>query len=282
MSNESAKEISKKSKSSFYYAFSLLPSHKRDAMNTVYAFCRKTDDIVDEGVDSPDQKYLHLLKWRRELEKAFNNESEFSLLNKTASTISQFKIPIEHFFDLIKGMEMDLSKNRYQNFEELRTYCYRVASTVGLMCIEIFGYKHSSAKVFAENLGIALQLTNIIRDVAKDAKNNRIYIPQDEMNQFHYSEEDLLNSKYNLHFINLMEFQAERAKSYFDKATAMLNLDDKASMFAARAMQHIYYRILERIIQEKYDVFNKDISISKFEKVGISLGVWAKYSLVYR
>jgi 15-cis-phytoene synthase len=281
MNSDSAKEISKKSKSSFYYAFSLLPAHKRDAMNTVYAFCRKTDDIVDEGNDSTDYKYQQLVKWRMELERAFNNESEFSLLNKTATTISQFKIPIDHFFELIKGMEMDLQKNRYESFEELKTYCYRVASTVGLMCIEIFGYRHDSAKLFAENLGIALQLTNIIRDVAKDAKNNRIYIPLEDMRKFHYTEEDLLSSKYNLHFINLMEFQAERAKKYFDSATAMLNLDDKASMFAARAMQHIYYRILERIIQAKYDVFNKDISISKIEKVGISLGVWAKYNLVY-
>jgi phytoene synthase len=281
MNSDSAKEISKKSKSSFYYAFSLLPAHKRDAMNTVYAFCRKTDDIVDEGTDSTDYKFQQLVKWRLELERAFNNESEFSLLNKTATTISQFKIPIDHFFELIKGMEMDLQKNRYESFEELKTYCYRVASTVGLMCIEIFGYRHDSAKLFAENLGIALQLTNIIRDVAKDAKNNRIYIPLEDMRKFHYTEEDLLSSKYNLHFINLMEFQAERAKKYFDSATAMLNLDDKASMFAARAMQHIYYRILERIIQAKYDVFNKDISISKIEKVGISLGVWAKYNLVY-
>ncbi|MDP2301212.1 MAG: presqualene diphosphate synthase HpnD [Ignavibacteria bacterium] len=281
MKSDSAKEISKKSKSSFYYAFSLLPAPKRDAMNTVYAFCRKTDDIVDEGMDSTDQKYQQLVKWRIEFERAFNNESEFPLLNKTASTISQFKIPIDYFFDLIKGMEMDLHKNRYETFEELKTYCYRAASTVGLMCIEIFGYKHSSAKLFAENLGIALQLTNIIRDVAKDAKNNRIYLPQEDLRKFHYSEEDLLSSKYNLHFINLMEFQANRAKFYFDSATEMLNLDDKASMFAARAMQHIYYRILERIIQAKYDVFNKDISISKIEKVGISLGVWAKYNLVY-
>lgn len=278
---ETVQEISKNSKSSFYYAFNLLPAPKRDAMNTVYAFCRKTDDIVDEGVETDLQKYNRLVKWRVELEKAFENNSEFPLLNKLANTISQFDIPVEHFFELIRGMEMDLQKTRYDSFEDLKLYCYRVASTVGLMCIEIFGYKHKSAKIFAEDLGIALQLTNIIRDVAKDAKNNRIYIPLDEMRMFDYSESDLINKVYNNNFISLMEYQANRAKTYFDKATHCLNFEDKASMFAARAMQHIYYRILERIIHAKYDVYNQNIKLSKFEKVGISLGVWVKYNLVY-
>lgn len=278
---ETVQEISKNSKSSFYYAFNLLPAPKREAMNTVYAFCRKTDDIVDEGVETDLQKYNRLVKWRVELEKAFENNSEFPLLNKLANTISQFDIPVEHFFELIRGMEMDLQKTRYDSFEDLKLYCYRVASTVGLMCIEIFGYKHKSAKIFAEDLGIALQLTNIIRDVAKDAKNNRIYIPLDELRMFDYSESDLINKVYNNNFISLMEYQANRAKTYFDKATHCLNFEDKASMFAARAMQHIYYRILERIIHAKYDVYNQNIKLSKFEKVGISLGVWVKYNLVY-
>lgn len=281
MSIESAKEISKKSKSSFYYAFNLLPPPKRDAMNTVYAFCRETDDIVDEGLDNKDSKYQRLLSWRRELEQAMLNRSQYPLLNTLAGTIQQFNIPIHHFFDLIRGMEMDLSQNRYETFEELRLYCYRVASTVGMMCIEIFGYKHESAKAFAENLGIALQLTNIIRDVNKDAQKDRIYIPREDLHLFDYSESDLFNRVYNVKFIQLMEYQAERAKHYFNLATENLALDDKGSMFAARAMQHIYFRTLERIIQAKYDVFNNNIKISKFEKVGISLGVWAKYSLVY-
>jgi phytoene synthase len=249
-------------------------------MNTVYAFCRKTDDIVDEGQDTKESKYQKLVRWSKELEKAFQNQSEYSLLNTLATTIGQFNIPIEHFFELIKGMEMDLQKNRYENFDELKLYCHRVASTVGLMCIEIFGYRHKSAKDFAENLGIALQLTNILRDVSKDANKNRIYIPLDEMKRFHYTEEQLFAKEYNLHFVALMEYQANRAKEYFDKATASLSRDDKPSMFAARAMQHIYYRMLERIIQAKYDVYNKNISISKIEKVGISLGVWLKYQFI--
>lgn len=272
----------KKSKSSFYYAFNLLPAFKRDAMNIVYAFCRETDDIVDENNDRVDSKYQKLFKWRTELENAFENKSEYQLLNKLAVVSRQFNIPHEHCFELIKGMEMDLIKNRYDNFDQLYEYCYRVASTVGLICVEIFGYKHESAKQFAIDLGIALQLTNIIRDVSKDADANRIYIPKNEMERFGYSEEDLINHNYNYNFIELMNFQANRAKHYFNSATRDLSLDDKPSMFAARAMQHIYHNLLDKIIDAKYDVFHKNIKATKLEKVGISLGVWAKYNLVYR
>lgn len=279
--SESAKEISKKSKSSFYYAFNLLPEEKRDAMNTVYAFCRKTDDIVDENSDSTDLKYEKLRKWRIEFEKSFTGHSEFALLNKLGTTISNFNIPLDPFFELIKGMEMDLQKDRYKSFEDLQLYCYRVASTVGLMCIEIFGYKHPSTKQFAVDLGIALQMTNILRDIGKDAKNGRIYLPQEDLAKFNYTEKEILSLIYNNNFRDLMIYESSRAKQYFNSATANLDLDDKKTMFAARAMQHIYYKMLENIIAADYDVFNNDIKVSKFEKVGIALGVWVKYNLVY-
>ncbi len=277
-----AQQISKESKSSFYYAFNLLPAAKREAMNIIYAFCRKTDDIVDEESQKNEIKYNNLVRWRSELELAAANKSEFPLLNKTANIISQFRIQPELLFELIKGMEMDLVKDRYENFDELRLYCYRVASTVGLMCIEIFGYKNESAKEFAENLGIALQLTNIIRDVGEDASKGRIYLPLDELERFGYSEKELLSNTINHAYIDLMGFQAERAKEYFRKATEALTLEDKPSMFAARAMQHIYFRVLKRIVEAEFDVFNKRIKLNTLEKVGISLGVWAKYQLVYR
>ncbi len=277
----SAKNIAKKSKSSFYYAFNLLPEPKRDAMNTVYAFCRKTDDIVDETDDSLDIKYEKLRKWRIEFEKAFSGNSEFQLLNKLGKTISNFNIPLDPFFELIKGMEMDIQKDRYRSFDDLQLYCYRVASTVGLMCIEIFGYKNPSTKNFAVDLGIALQLTNILRDIGKDAENGRIYLPQEDLNKFNYSEKDLLTRTYNDQFKDLMMYESARAKKYFNSATSHLDLEDKKTMFAARAMQHIYYKMLEKIIDADYDVYNKNIKVSTFEKVGIALGVWAKYNLVY-
>ncbi|MBT8383348.1 MAG: squalene/phytoene synthase family protein, partial [Ignavibacteria bacterium] len=207
--------------------------------------------------------------------------SEYLLLNKLSSTIQKFNIPIEPFFELLKGMEMDLQKNRYLTFDDLQLYCYRVASTVGLMCVEIFGYKHASTRDFAVNLGIALQLTNILRDIKKDAENGRIYLPQEDLKKFNYNENDILNQTYNSNFTEMMKYECDRAREYFDKATASLNIEDKAGMFAARAMQHIYNKMLGKIIDVNYDVYNNNIKVSTFQKVGISVGVWAKYSLVY-
>jgi|SRR5690554_4025852 len=278
---EVAKQIAKTSKSSFYYAFNLLPEAKRDAMNTVYAFCRKTDDIVDDGNEPDEIKYEKLRKWRIELEKAFEGHSDYTLLNKLGKTIHTFNIPYEPFFELLKGMEMDLQNKRYLTFDDLRLYCYRVASTVGLMCIEIFGYKHKSAKEFAVNLGIALQLTNILRDIKKDSVKGRIYLPQEDLKKFNYTEEDIFNYRYDDRFKKLMEYEVKRAEDYFRLATENLNLDDKKAMFAARAMQHIYKRLLKKIIEADYNIYKKNIRVSTFEKAGISLGVWAKYSLVY-
>lgn len=279
--SESAKEISKKSKSSFYYAFNLLPEEKREAMNVVYAFCRKTDDIVDESNEDQNVKYDKLRKWRLEFERAFSGHSEFPLLNRLGKIISNFNIPLDPFFELIKGMEMDIQKDRYKSFDDLLLYCYRVASTVGLMTIEIFGYKNPSTKKFAVDLGIALQLTNILRDISKDAEKGRIYLPQEDLKNFNYSESELMRKVYNDHFKDLMIYESGRAKRYFESATSNLDLEDKKTMFAARAMQHIYYKMLEKIIAADYDVFNNNIKVSKFEKVGIAVGVWAKYNLVY-
>jgi len=279
--NDIAKEIAKKSKSSFYYAFNLLPAEQRDAMNTVYAFCRQTDDIVDEGSVADDLKFEKLHKWRIELEKSLSGHSDYQIINKLSKTIQKFNIPLDPFFDLLKGMEMDLQKKRYLTFDDLRTYCYHVASTVGLMCIEIFGYRHPSAKDFAVNLGIALQLTNILRDVKKDAEKGRIYLPKEDMEKFDYQESDIMNNIYNENFQQMMKYQVERAREYFNNATSSLNLEDKKAMFAARAMQHIYYRMLKKIVDADYDVYNKQIKVSTAKKVGISLGVWAKYRLVY-
>jgi len=276
-----AKQIAKKSNSSFYYAFKLLPPEKRDAMNTVYAFCRETDDIVDNASASLDVKYEKLRKWRIEFEKAFSGHSEYSLLNKLGTTISKFNIPLDPFFELIRGMEMDLQKNRYLTFDDLSLYCYRVASTVGLMCIEIFGYKHKSTKEYAINLGIAFQLTNILRDINKDANDGRIYLPQEDLAKFDYSEKALMEKTYNSNFKELMEYETKRAQFYFDKANQIIQLDDKPSLFAARAMQRIYARTLDKIVAEDYNVFEKNISVLFFEKLGISIGAWAKYSLVY-
>ncbi len=279
--NQQAKQIAKKSKSSFYYAFNLLPAKQRNAMNTVYAFCRKTDDIVDENDFSDAVKYENLRKWRVELEKGLKGNSTFPLLNNLSKIISQFNIPIAPFFDLIKGMEMDIQQSRYLTIDDLMQYCYRVAATVGLMSIEIFGYKNISTREYAINLGYAMQLTNILRDIKKDATVGRIYLPLSDLEKFNYTEQELFSNVYNENFTALMNYEANRAKEYFDKANRALDINDKPSMFAARAMQHIYFNLLKKLEARKFDIYSENINVGKTEKVAIAVGVWAKYGLVY-
>ncbi|MEO8664718.1 MAG: phytoene/squalene synthase family protein [Ignavibacteria bacterium] len=276
------KEITKQSKSNFLYSFSLLSKEKNDAINTVYAFCRRTDDIVDDKNESDEKKYSRIIEWRNEFEKALmNGDSKYSLLNSLNKIIYKFSIPVEPFFDLIKGMEMDLKRNRYNTFGELIDYCFNVASTVGLMCIEIFGYNNPKTKDFAINLGIALQLTNILRDIKADAQNGRIYIPLEDLRRFNYSEKDLLSFTYNQEFISLMKHECERARFFYDEANKNLSKEDKGLMFAARIMEHIYFRVLKKIEKRNYNVFQKKVKVSKLKKIYITAGVYLKYKLLY-
>lgn len=274
--------ITGQSKSSFLYSFKLLSEEKNEAMNTIYAFCRKTDDIVDNTEESEQQKTSKIAEWRNELERAMlTGDSKYNLLNKLNTVRLKFNIPAEPFFDLIKGMEMDLKKKRYNTFGELAEYCFNVASTVGLMSIEVFGYSNQKTKDFAVNLGIALQLTNILRDIRQDAELGRIYIPLEDMRKFGYLEDDLLNMKYDERFINLMKYECERARSYYSKADSCLSQDDKGMMFAARIMQHIYYRLLQKIENRNYNVFENKVKVSKLRKVLITAGVFLKYKMLY-
>lgn len=281
-SESEEKEITRQSKSNFLYSFSLLSKEKNDAINTVYAFCRRTDDIVDDENESIESKHSMITEWRNELEKALKNgDSKYSLLNSLNKIIKKFNIPAEPFFDLIKGMEMDLKKNRYNTFGELIDYCFNVASTVGLMSIEIFGYNNPKTKDFAVNLGIALQLTNILRDIKTDAEYGRIYIPLEDMESFNYTEEDLLRFKYNSNFINLMKHECGRARHYYNEANKNLTKEDKGLMFAARIMEHIYFRVLKKIEKRNYNVFEKKVKVSKLRKIYITAGVYLKYKLLY-
>ncbi|MFZ4620779.1 MAG: presqualene diphosphate synthase HpnD [Bacteroidota bacterium] len=267
--------IEKNKRSNFYYSFLLLPKPKREAINIVYAWCRVADDIVDEEA-SVSTKRQSLLQWAKEFELGLTGTSRFQLVNKLSQIIKRFNIPLHHFNDLIKGMEMDLVKSRYETFEDLKLYCYRVASTVGLICTEIFGYKHEGAKVYAENLGLALQLTNILRDVSADAKKGRIYLPQRDMDYFGYSEEELLAGKYNVKFKRLMMYQAERARTYFAEAIKHLSNEDKPLFIAALIMQEIYFRLLQDIEKADYNVFAHRIKVSTTKKLLITASVWWK------
>jgi 15-cis-phytoene synthase len=267
--------IEKNKRSNFYYSFFLLPKPKRDAINVVYAWCRTTDDIVDED-ESVKRKYVRLRLWSREFEHAIEGTSRYPLLNKLSQIIQHFNIPLNHFHDLIKGMEMDLLKMRYATFSELREYCYRAASTVGLICTQIFGYKNEGAKEYAINLGIALQLTNILRDIKADAAKGRIYLPLEDLAEFGYTEDELLAGTYNPQFIRLMKFECERARSYFKQALEHLSEEDKPLFLAAQIMEAIYFRLLQDIERAEYNVFAKRIRIFNLTKLLITIEVWWK------
>ncbi|MBI4810820.1 MAG: presqualene diphosphate synthase HpnD [Ignavibacteriales bacterium] len=271
----------KESKTSFYFSFSFLPKRKRDALKTVYAFCRTTDDIVDNEKDV-NSKVEILRKWRGELERALNGTSSYQILNQLNNVAKRFKIPVVHFYELLKGVEMDLVKNRYETFEELKEYCYLVASTVGLMSLGIFGPRNEKTKEYAINLGIALQLTNIIRDVGIDAKYGRIYIPQEDLRRFSYSEAELISSRYSDSFRKMMEYQAHRAEEYFQKAQETLPREDRRVMFAAKIMERIYFHTLLRIKEADYNVFSKNVTLPRILQFAIAMKYWIKQRMLGR
>jgi phytoene synthase len=278
--NATASVITRNSNTSFLYSFSLLPRPKREAIHAVYAFCRYSDDIVDED-DDLHRKIVRLRRWRIELNRALGGTSSSSLLNQLSATARRFNIPVELFYELLRGMEMDLTTTRYRTFDDLQEYCYLVASTVGLVCRKIFGYRNESTRDYAVNLGIALQLTNILRDVKDDAKRGRIYLPLEDLARFGYSEDDLLHCRYTPAFRSLMEFECLRARSYFDKARASLGNEDKRSFFAARVMSSIYAHILRGIEKADYNVFDRRISIPRLLKLLIALRYWLSHHLKY-
>ena len=263
-------ELVSTKKSNFLLPILFLPPPKREAIEAIYAFCRYSDDIVDEEADVKE-KYHRLLQWTNELQRALTGASRYAILNRLVSVIQKFNIPIHHFLDLLEGMEMDLMKDRYETFGELEQYCYRAASTVGLICAEVFGYHHERTKQYAINLGIALQLTNILRDIKPDAKKGRIYIPKEDLRRFGYSEEELLNSRTNDAFRALMKFECERAHEYFRKAKSCLAEEDKPLFTAARAMGNIYYLLLLRIERANYDVFSKRIRLPSPVKLLVAM-----------
>jgi 15-cis-phytoene synthase len=265
-----AKHITRKSKTNFLLSFGLLPKRKRDAISTVYAFCRYTDDIVDEK-GAAEEKSGKLAEWKSDVEAMFRGRAAHPLLQALKIVIDEFAIPEKHVFDLLAGMEMDIGKCRYASFAELKTYCYNVASTVGLMSAEIFGHINPSALEYAVTLGIALQLTNIIRDVGRDAREGRIYFPMDEMEWFGYSEAELLRSERNDAFIRLMKFQSERAREYYSRAASLLAPEDHRAFISARVMAGTYYRILEEISKSGYHVFDGTMKLSTRTKIAIAL-----------
>jgi phytoene synthase len=261
--------------SNFYYSFLLLPAAKRRAIKDVYTFCRLLDDIVDEEHSGRDP-YAELEYWREEMEACFQGFPTTPFGERLTNSIIEFDLPKQAFIDLIDGMEMDLRWQSYQTFADLREYCYRAASAVGLICIEIFGYESPRTREYAVNLGLALQLTNILRDLKEDVARGRIYIPLEDLERFGYSEEDLRASRYNAPFIELMKFEHARARSYFERAAASLPEQDRASMFAAEIMGAIYRELLDRMPEIQFDVYRNRLTVPKARRMKIALGIWFK------
>jgi 15-cis-phytoene synthase len=272
------RQLARAAASNFYYSFLLLPSAKRRAIKDVYAFCRVLDDIVDENPTGRDPA-AELQYWRDEIEGCYQGCPLSDFGERLMGTILEFTLPKQPFLDLIEGMEMDLRWHSYQTFADLREYCYRAASAVGLVCIEIFGYESARTREYAVNLGLALQLTNILRDLKEDIGRQRIYLPLEDLERFGYREQDLRANRYNAPFIELMKFEHSRARSYFIKAAASLPEVDRASMFAAEIMSAIYREMLDQMPEIQFDVFRNRVSVAKSRRLRIALEIWLRSRL---
>jgi len=270
-SYRSAEAVARKKARNFYYSFVVLPQDKRRAFCAVYAFMRYCDDISD-GNESNETKRRLLENWRSQLNKAYSDgPCNNSILPAFRESVRHFSIPAQYFHWIIDGAEMDLNTVQYETFDELYKYCFHVASAVGFVCLQIFGFKDERAKKYAEQCGIAFQLTNILRDVKEDAAMGRIYLPAEDLEKFHYTAGDLQNGVVDDRFRKLMRFEADRAKNYYSKARHLLPLVEKASKPALWAMMEIYERLLDRIVQRRFDVFQKSIRLTGMEKISIAL-----------
>ena len=270
-------EKTAKSGSSFYYSFRFLSKSRRLAITALYAFCREVDDIADECTDLSVAK-TKLNWWRSEIERLYQNQPQHPVAKALLAAIHTYQLDAEHFMEIIDGMEMDLNFNRYQDFKQLQLYCYRVASVVGLLSAQIFGFNNRKTLKFAHDLGMAFQLTNIIRDVGEDARRNRIYLPLDELAKFGVSEDDLLASRESIAVKRLLDFQIERAESYYDKALGTLTAEDHKNQRVSLMMASIYRTLLREIGSSGAEkVLNARISLGALRKMLLALKVWLKY-----
>jgi phytoene synthase len=274
-----SRAITRKSASNLALAFILLPRPKRDPMTALYAFCREVDDVADNETAPEETRRGRLTEWRADVKCACENQSpRFPVNRELQPVIRQFNLRFELFDDLLKGCEMDLDIKRYENFEALEKYCYRVASVVGLLSIEIFGYKNPACRDYAVHLGKALQFTNILRDVRTDAKRGRIYLPQSELKRFNVTEDEILNSKYSDRYFALAASVADRAKNFYQLAQKSLPAEDRKAMIAAELMGSVYWRLLQKLERGKFDVFGpRPLKLGKSRKLALIFCSWLRF-----
>lgn len=268
-----AKAITAKFARSFYFASHFLPREKRLAAYSIYALCRLSDESVDTAQEA--DKEDNLLRLREKIELAYGNSPlADGLLSAFRRTVKKYALPKEYFTELMEGMHMDLQKNRYENFAQLSLYCYRVAGVVGLMILKIFGYRGPAAEKYAERLGLAMQLTNILRDIGEDASLNRIYLPLEELKEYGLSEEEIFAKRLDERFISLLKFQIGRARGYYQDSLAGVRLiNDASCRFTVLAMKEIYCRILRAIEKNNYDVFRRRARVSGAGKLILALKI---------
>lgn len=275
--NQYCKQKTAKSGSSFYYSFMFLSAEKREAITALYAFCREVDDIVDECSELQVAQ-VKLAWWRDEIEKLYQRTPIHPVTKALLPHVTKFNLDQALFNEIIDGMEMDLNFNRYADFKQLQLYCYRVASVVGLLSAQIFGFHHRKTLKYAHDLGMAFQLTNIIRDVGEDARRKRIYLPLDELAQFNVTEDDILKSRESANVKALMDFQIHRAESFYDKALSQLPDEDRKSQIVGLMMAAIYRTLLREIQADGAEkVLNSRIALGALRKFSLALKVWFKY-----
>lgn len=270
------KEKTAKSGSSFYYSFMFLPKERREAITALYAFCREVDDIADECTDF-NIAQTKLNWWRTEIEGLYQDKPQHPVSKALVNPIKTYHLNAEHFIEIIDGMEMDLKFNRYEDFKQLQLYCYRVASVVGLLSAQIFGFNNRKTLKYAHDLGMAFQLTNIVRDVGEDARRNRIYLPLDELARFKVTEDDILHSRESEAVKHLLDHQIERAESYYDRAIRELPNEDRKSQRVGLMMAAIYRTLLREIKADGAEkVLNSRTSLGAFRKLWLAFKVWIK------
>jgi 15-cis-phytoene synthase len=259
--------------SSFYYSFLFLPPERRRAITALYAFCREVDDVVDETSD-PQLAATKLAWWRLEVANLFAEKPQHPVTKALGACKTEFSITAERLNEIIDGMEMDLTQTRYLDWPGLERYCYRVASVVGLLAAGIFGYRDARTLEYARNLGIAFQLTNIIRDVGEDARKNRIYLPMDDLKKFGVPASDILNAKETEDFRKLLAFEASRAKQFYEKAFQSLAPVDRRAQRPGLIMAAIYRALLEEIERDGFHVLTGKTSLTPFRKFWIAWKTW--------
>jgi len=271
--NEYCQDKAAASGSSFYNSFRFLPQEKRRAITALYAFCREVDDVVDECSDA-DVARTTLNWWRVQVAAIYEGKPQHPVAQALVPIVKQFNMAKEHLLEIIDGMEMDLAQARYADFKSLQLYCYRVASVVGLLSVEIFGYTDRQTLKYAHDLGIAFQLTNIIRDVGEDARRNRIYLPMDELKQFNVTAADILNSNETENFHKLMAFQVERARHYYQQALAHLPAVDRKSQRTGLIMATIYQATLDEVVTSGCHVLKERVSLGSGYKLWLAFKAW--------